>query len=215
MNAMPATATRRLPWQHPRRRQIAAGFGILLLAYAVLFVIALLGGPRIGASFLPLPGGGPDPAAPVAGLQPGQPTQNVAVPHQTTSSPTTTPAATPTAVPTPLLTATDPPEIVRSAGSTFTPYPTRPGETPTPEIVESTGPTHPPVTERPPTAPTTTDPTTDPTTARPTVPPTTDPTTSPTARPTTPTTSPTTPDDPGKPGSIGGFLGKLLHKLGL
>ncbi|WP_427888066.1 hypothetical protein ACQHIV_33525 [Kribbella sp. GL6] len=209
---MSATATRRLPWQHPRRRQIAAGVGILLLAYAVLFFVALLGGPRIGASFLPLPGGGPDPAAPVAGLQPGQPTQNVAVPHQTTSSPTITPATTPTAVPTPLLSATDPPEVVRSAGSTFTPYPTRPGETPTPEIVESTGPTQPPVTERPPTAPTTTAPTTapttGPTTAHPTVPPTTDPT----AHPTTPTTSPTTPDDPG---SIGGFLGKLLHKLGL
>ncbi|GAA1603218.1 MULTISPECIES: hypothetical protein [Kribbella] len=207
---MPATATRRPPWQHPRRRQVAAGVGILLLGYLALFFTALLGGPRIGAPFLPLPGGGPDPATPVAGPQPGQPSQNVAIPHQATSTPATTPAPTPTAVPTPLLSATDPPEVVRSAGSTFTPYPTRPGETPTPEIVESTGPTHPPVTERPPTDPATTVPT-----AQPTASPTADPTRSPTTSPTTPTTSPTTPDDPGKPSSVGGFLGRLLHKLGL
>ncbi|MGZ0150444.1 hypothetical protein ACXJJ3_25525 [Kribbella sp. WER1] len=204
---MPATATRRPPWQHPRRRQVAAGIGVLLLAYAVLFVIALLGGPRIGASFLPLPGGGPDPASPVAGLQPGQSTQTVTVPHQTPSTPAATPTATPTVVPTQLPTATTPPgATVRTAGSTVTPGS---AETPTPEIVESTGPTHPPVTERPPTDPTTTAPT------EPTVPPVPPTTATPTASPTSPTTPPTTPNDPNPPGKIGGFLGRLLHKLGL
>ncbi|HET6743823.1 MAG TPA: hypothetical protein VFH76_33020, partial [Kribbella sp.] len=73
---MPAPASRRSPWQHPRRRrQVATGVGILLLGYLLLVLIALLGGPRIGASFLPLPGGGPEPASPVAAPQPGQPNQ--------------------------------------------------------------------------------------------------------------------------------------------
>jgi hypothetical protein len=206
---MSATASRRSPWQNPRRRrQAATGVGLLLLGYVLLVLIALLGGPRIGAPFLPLPGGPPEPASPIAGLQPGQPTENVAIPHQTTSTPAATPDATPSAgITSPLPTATTPGEPQLPTGSTTTPYPPRPEGTPTPETAETTAPPLPPATRRPPIPPPT--PSTRPT-VDPTAPPTTTPTTSP-----SPTASPTTPDNPGGGGGLGGTLSRLLHKLGL
>jgi hypothetical protein len=190
-----ATAPGRPPWQDPRRlRQVAAGAGALLLLYLVLAFIALVGGPRIGASFLPLPGGGPAPANPVAGLEPSQPTQNVpAIPRGTTPAPGTTPSTSPTALPT----ATTP-----GAGATTAPLPlgTTPCPTPTPgnpttQIVDQFEPTVPVATK-------------------------TQPTSGPTGNPTTstmPSTPPTTPDDPEPPNapSLGGLLGTLLNKLGL
>ncbi|MFF0339747.1 hypothetical protein [Kribbella sp. NPDC004875] len=209
---MSATASRRPPWQHPRRlRQAAAGAGVLLLGYLVLVFVALLGGPRIGASFLPLPGGGPKPAVPIAGPQPGQPSQNLPVGARgTATAAATTPVPTPgaTALPTTLPTATKPGEIRWPAGPPSTPYPTGtpyPTEAPTTQIAETTRPTIPVVTERPPATPTVTPTGRPTTTATPTAPPTS----------TTPSTPPTTPDDPGKPHGLGGLLGSLLDKLGL
>ncbi|WP_371405549.1 hypothetical protein OHA10_08115 [Kribbella sp. NBC_00662] len=206
MRPISATASRRPPWQNPRhRRQAAAGAGVLLLGCLVL-------------AFLGFRSGGPQPASPVAGLEPGRPTQNLpAIPR--TASPT--PGTTPSAVPTTLPTATKPGEIELPSGLTTTGYPVITTGTPTPQIVETTGPTT-VVTERPPTVPPTV-PTTAPTTA-----PSTAPTSAPSDRPTTstpteppptsstPTAPPTTPDDPDHPtGGLGGLLGSLLDKLGL
>ena len=203
-----ATAPGRPPWQDPRRlRQVATGAGVLLLLYLVLAFVAFLGGPRIGASFLPLPGGGPDPASPVAGLEPSQPTQNVpAIPRGSTPAPGATPTTSPTALPT---------ATVPGAGATTAPVP--PGTTswstatpgnPTTQIVDQFDPTTPVATQTPPTS-TTTAPT-----SRPTSGPTSNPTTPPPTS-TTPTTPPTTPNDPDQPGGLGGILGALLDKLGL
>ena len=199
---MSATASRRPPWQNPRRRrQAAAGAGVLLLGCLVLV-------------FLAVEGRGPHPADPIAGLEPGRPTQKVpAAPRTTTPTPGTTPT---TAVPTLLPTATKPGEIQPTAGVTSTSYPMLTQGTSTPQIVERTAPTTPGVTEKPPTLPTappthqttvpTTAPTKPPTTARPTTPPPTS---------ATPTAPPTTPNDPDHPGLLGGLLGGLLDKLGL
>ena len=213
MKPTSAQAARRSLWQNPqRRRQVGASAGVLVLLYVVLFLTALAGGPRIGASFLPLPGGGgPDPASPVAGLEPGQPTQSVpAIPRGTTATPTS-PGTTP---PTPLPTATTP-----GAGATTPPAPvgTTPYRTPTPgspttQIVDRIEPSIPVATKIPPARPTepppATAPTTQPTTSNsPTPPPTS----------TTPSTPPTTPENPDPPDSpsLGGLLGALLNKLGL
>jgi hypothetical protein len=203
-----AEAARRPPWQNPQRlRQVAAGAGVLLLLYVVLFLTALAGGPRIGASFLPLPGGGPDPASPVAGLEPGQPTQNVpAIPRGTTP----TPGSPVTAPPTPLPTATTPGSGATTAlvpGAT-TPCPTPTPGQPTTQIVDRIEPTIPGATKTPPASTTEPHPPTGPTTA----PPGTQPTSPPTS--TTPTTPPTTTENPDPP-SLGGLLNTLLNKLGL
>ncbi|GAA2840331.1 hypothetical protein [Kribbella solani] len=205
MNLISATASRRSPWQNPRRlRQVAAGVGVLLLGYLVLVLVALLGGPRIGAGFLPLPGGGggPEPVSPVAGLQAGQPTENLPrIPHTPTPTPApsmlpvATPGVLPSAVPTQLPGATTPGTRPADAATT-----------PTPEIVESKEPTIPVVTATPPVVPPT-QPTSGPDSPRPTAQPT-DSTTTPTVTPTTPSTPPSRPDH-------GGFLAKLLRKLGL
>jgi hypothetical protein len=56
-------------------RRVAALVAAPVGGYAVLLLISLLGGPRIGAPFIPLPGGGGgvEAAAPVAGpLSPGE-----------------------------------------------------------------------------------------------------------------------------------------------
>jgi hypothetical protein len=203
---MSATGVRRPPWQNPRRlRQVATGAAVLLLLYLVLVFIAFLGGPRIGASFLPLPGGGPDPASPVAGLEPGQPTQNIpAIPRGTTSSPT--PGATPTgitATASPLPQATTPGVTTTGRpGDPATPCPTTtPTDQSTPQIVDTYDPTIPTATQTPPTRTTPS--------APPTVTPSGPPPTS-----STPTTPPTTPEPPDQP-SLGGLLGTLLNKLGL
>ncbi|WP_432883330.1 hypothetical protein ACQPYH_41470 [Kribbella sp. CA-245084] len=207
MRPIPATASRRPPWQNPRRRrQAAAGVGVLLLG---CFVLALL-------SFWSR---GPQPASPVAGIEPGRPTQNLpAIPR--TASPSS--GTTPTAVPTQLPTAIKPGETLLPTGLTTTGYPAITGGTPTPQVVDTTGPTT-VVTERPPTVPPTA-PTTVPSahpSSRPTSVPSERPTTStPTEPPptsSTPTSPPTTPDDPDQPGGggLGGLLGGLLDKLGL
>lgn len=196
---MAATAPRRPPWQDPRRRrQAAAGTGVLLVGCCVL-------------AYLGVRAGGPQPADPVAGLEPGRPTQNLpAIPR--TASPT--PGTTPSAVPTQLPTATKPGEIRLPTGLTTTGYPAIPAGTPTPQIVETTGAPTTPVTERPPTVPPTA-PTSGPTS---TPSPTPSTPTEPPPTSTTPTTPPTTPNDPDHPGSgggLGGLLSSLLDKLGL
>ncbi|MFD3402600.1 hypothetical protein ACFWUU_18085 [Kribbella sp. NPDC058693] len=202
MRPISATASRRPPWQNPRRRrQAAAGAGVLLLGCLVL-------------AYLGYRSGGPQPASPVAGLEPGRPTQNLpAIPR--TASPTV--GTTPSAVPTSLPTATKPGEIQVPTGLTTTGYPLITTGTPTPQVVESTGPTA-PVTERPPTAPPTA-PSTAPTggpTSTPSSRPTTSTPTEPPPTSSTPTAPPTTPDDPDRPdGGLGGLLGSLLDKLGL
>jgi hypothetical protein len=212
----PAPANRP-PWQNSAHwRRLTVAVGVLLLLYAVLFLTALVGGPRIGASFLPLPGGGPDPASPVAGLEPGQPTQNLPAipPSSTTTSSTTPPPAAVTTAPTPLPTATTPSSAVSPplvVGSTPWPKPTTPVD-PTTQIVEQLKPSPPVVTKTPP-PPTRTTTAPPPTTTKPTRPPTTPPPTS-----TTPTTPPTTPHNPPPPPGdtgLGGLLGGLLDVLGL
>jgi hypothetical protein len=206
-------ADRRPPWQNRQRlRQAALAAGALLGLYAVLVMIALLGGPRIGASFLPLPGGGPDPANPVAGLEPSTrlPTTGPTVPRgsetpvppvpPTPGHTTTLPPATATTVP-----ATGQP----TDGQPSTPCPTT---APVPQLVDHEEPTNPPATKVPP-KPTAT--ASDPT-SQPTKPPaTTDP--SPTTDP-PPTTNPPPPDepeDPDQPGLVGGLLDTILDTIGL
>ncbi|WP_406050371.1 hypothetical protein [Kribbella sp. NBC_00889] len=214
MRPIAAVAARRPPWQNPQRlRQVAGVAGALLLLYLVLVLVALLGGPRLGASFLPLPGGGPDPANPVAGLQPSQPTKNVpTIPGGSSPTPGATLASTP------LPPATTPEETTGTGNSVVdsgvkTPSPTEVVK-PSQQVVDQYDPTTPVGTKRPPTH--TTAPPPDPTTDPP------DTTTSP--PPTTPDDPPTTPDDPGTqdpdpdpdpPLTLGGLLGGLLHTLGL
>ncbi|MFI5690892.1 hypothetical protein ACIA58_03545 [Kribbella sp. NPDC051586] len=211
MKPISATASRRPPWQNPRhRRQAVAGLVVLLLGCLVLVLLGIWGR-------------GPEPASPVAGLQPGQPTQNVpAIPRTATP----TPGATPTVLPTQLPTATTPGGIQVSTGHPTAPYSTLAPATPVPQIAETTGPTT-SVTRRPPTVPPTVPPTAPPT--APTTVPSHRPTTTPSGHPTkstpteppptstTPTSPPTTPDDPDHPGGGGlvGLLGSLLDKLGL
>ncbi|MFI7066405.1 hypothetical protein ACIBL3_35790 [Kribbella sp. NPDC050124] len=204
-----SAAIARPPWQNRQRlRQARFAAGGLLLLYAVLVLIALLGGPRIGAAFLPLPGGGPEPANPVAGLEPTRiPTSGPTVPR---GSETPVPTQPPTPGETPPLpsTTTTAPVGVPTDGQ----QPATPGLTPkpTPELVDHQESTQPPATKLPP-KPTTTTTTGNPTT-QPTQPPTTnDP------PPTTPTDPPTTPNDPEDPDppTLGGVLTAILDKLGL
>jgi len=196
-----------------RLRRLAVTGGTLLLLYGVLAVIAALGGPRIGAPVLPLPGGGPDPASPVAGLQPVRPTQSVpAIPHGTTSA-TPTPGVTPENG-TPLPPATTSAVTVAGPVDQATPCPTpTPGES-TPQLAEEYDPTVPVTTRTPPSRPaaTTTDPE-QPSTSRPTGDPTTPPQSTP--PPTDPSTPPDSPLPPGHDQSLRGILGALLGKLGL
>jgi len=136
-------AHRRPPWQDPQRlRQLAAVSGALVLLYAVLVIIALLGGPRIGAPFLPLPGGGPEPANPVAGLQPAQATTEA----QTIPRGSETPPAT-TALATPLPPATTPPATGYPTGY---PYDATP---PTSQVVDGRPTILPPNPQTPPPPP--------------------------------------------------------------
>jgi hypothetical protein len=215
-----AAADRLPPWQNPARlRQFAGTVGLLGLLYGVLAVIALLGGPRIGASFLPLPGGGPDPAGPVAGLQPGRPTQNIpTIPHATTS-PTPSPVVPPPS--TPLPTATIPGVTVAGQVRTpATPCPTATPGDPTAQLADEYNPTIPVATKTPPSRPTTTTDPQRPPTSKPTDDPATPPptTTPPSDPPSTPDDPPPPPDDPPPPPdgpSLGGLLGALLDKLGL
>jgi len=196
-----ATASRRPPWQNPRRRrQAAAGAGLVLLGCLVLGLLSFWSR-------------GPQPASPVAGIEPGRPTQNLpAIPR--TAAPST--GTTPSAVPTQLPTATKPGEIQLPTGLTTTGYPAITAGTPTPQILETTGPTT-VVTERPPTVPPTVPPTAATTlpNAHPTTVPSERPTTStPTEPPPTSSTPTSPPDHPGG-GGLGGLLGGLLDKLGL
>ncbi len=209
----PSVAAHRSPWlTRQRLRQAALAAGALLGLYAVLVLIALLGGPRIGASFLPLPGGGPDPATPVAGLEPSRiPTSGPTIPRGSETP-------VPTVPPTPGRTTTLPPATTTGpvavtgqptdGRSATTPCPTT---KPVPEQVDQEEPTIPPATKVPP-QPTTTTTTSDPTT-QPTKPPATnDP------PPTTPTNPPTTPDEPEEPdhpGLVGGLLDTILDTIGL
>ncbi|MEV4265979.1 hypothetical protein [Kribbella sp. NPDC049584] len=204
MKPISATASRRPPWQNPRRRrQAAAGACLLLLGCLVLVLLGFWGR-------------GPQPASPVAGIEPGRPTQNLpAIPRTAVPSSGTTPSAVPTQLPT----ATKPGEVQLPTGLTTTGYRAITAGTPTPQILETTGPTT-VVTERPPTVPPTVPPTAATTlpSAHPTTVPSRRPTTStPTEPPptsSTPTSPPTTPDPPGG-GGLGGLLGGLLDKLGL
>lgn len=194
-------------WQNSRRlRQAAYAAGALLLLYAVLVVIALFGGPRIGASFLPLPGGGPDPANPVAGLEPSQlPTSGPTVPRGSETPVPTTPPTPGQTVTLPPATTTTAPIVGQTTDGQTTPCPTT---KPVPQVVDHEDPTVPPATKVPP-KPTTTVP--DPTTTQP--PSTTNP------PPTTPTNPPPpppdNPEDPDQPGLVGGLLDTILNTIGL
>jgi hypothetical protein len=189
-------------------KQVAAGAALLGLTYALLAVVALLGGPR--PDFLPLPGGGPQPAAPVAGLSPGR-SGGQSIPNLPDS-----PSATPTPG-VPSTPSTELPPATTTEG--YVPpnwqVTTTPSSlTPTPQLVEQTQqPPVAPVTELPPVPPTSLPPV-DPTVPTSTHP--TQPTSQPTSRPTsTPTTTPSDPGNPSHHDGLKGVLGKLLDGLGL
>lgn len=210
------SAAHRQPWLNRQRlRQAAIAAGALLGLYAVLVLIALVGGPRIGASFLPLPGGGPDPASPVAGLEPSRiPTSGPTIPRGSETP-------VPTVPPTPGHTTTLPPATttgpVTTTGQPIDGNPTTPCPTtakPVPQVVDHEDPTVPPATRVPPkpTA-TTSNPTSDPTTQQPTKPPVTnDP---PPTTPSNPPPPPDEPEEPDHPGLVGGLLDTILDTIGL
>ena len=206
----PSAADRRPPWQNSQRlRQAAYAAGALLLLYAVLVVIALLGGPRIGASFLPLPGGGPDPANPVAGLEPSQiPTSGPTIPRGSETPVPTVPPTPGQTVTLPPATTTTAPVAAQTTDGQTTPCPTT---KPVPQVVDQEEQTVPPATKVPPKPTTTTVP--DPTT-QPTKPPATTkpPPTTPTNPPPPP---PDEPEDPEQPGLVGGLLDTILGTIGL
>jgi hypothetical protein len=208
----PSVAAHRSPWlTRQRLRQAALAAGALLGLYAVLVLVALLGGPRIGDSFLPLPGCGPDPATPVAGLEPSRiPTSGPTIPRGSETP-------VPTLPPTPGRTATLPPATttgpVAATGHPTDGQPSTPCPTtqPVPEQVDHEEPTIPPATKVPP-EPTTTTTTSDPTT-QPTKPPVTnDP---PPTTPTNPPPPPDEPEEPDDPGLVGGLLDVILGTIGL
>ena len=147
-----SSAARRPPWQNRQRlRQAALAAGALLGLYAVLVMIALLGGPRIGASFLPLPGGGPDPANPVAGLEP-----STRLPTSVPTVPRGSETPVPTVPPTPGHTTTLPPATATTVPATGQPTDGRQAATPcpttkpAPQLVDHQDPTVPPATKVPP-----------------------------------------------------------------
>ncbi|TCN40181.1 hypothetical protein EV644_106109 [Kribbella orskensis] len=75
---------------------VAAPAGV----YAVLVSVSLLGGPRLGAPLIPLPGGGVDATSPIAGPQPSRlPAKNFPSIPPEVSNPTVPPAVLPTVAP--------------------------------------------------------------------------------------------------------------------
>ncbi|TCO30406.1 hypothetical protein EV652_105400 [Kribbella steppae] len=211
-----SAADRRPPWlTRQRLRQAARAAGALLGLYAVLVGIALFGGPRIGDSFLPLPGGGPDPATPVAGLEPSRiPTSGPTIPRGSETP-------VPTVPPTPGRTTTLPPATTVgpvTAQPTDGRQPTsRPTTAPVPQLVEHDEPTVPPATKVPPKPTVTASDLTRPpaTTTKP--PATTQPpvTTNPPPPTTNPPPPPDEPEEPDEPGLVGGLLDTILDTIGL
>lgn len=159
-------------------RRIAAVVAAPVGVYAVLLLVSLLGGPRIGAPLIPLPGpDGPEAATPVAGpLNPAQPTDGLpSIPPEPTPAPSTPPkTGTPAETDRPCQAGTGRPEElcrpIRPSGTitlafghpSRTTPPMEPVE-PTPGVVERSGPSMPPATKTPPVPPTTTPPGTPPT----------------------------------------------------
>ncbi|WBQ06022.1 hypothetical protein [Kribbella sp. CA-293567] len=216
---------------------VAASLGV----YAVLVVVSLLGGPRLGAPLIPLPGGGPGvrAAAPVPGeLTRGDDSDNLpSIPPQVTAVPSVPPMSTgpvdetgqpqpygwplvtnaPSAGPTSTTTSTpgDPGIGEPSRGPAERPLPSVPGATKQPPV--PAGPTGTPQTSAMPQTPdgTPTNPTdpTDPTDPTgPTDP--TDPTDpSSTPEPTPPTETPTEPPAPPESPSVVDALLDLVDDL--
>lgn len=184
-------------------RRIAVFAAAPLGLYAALVVVSLLGGPRIGAPFIPLPGADkPGPVSPVAGVPLTGQAMEVFPPiprHSPTPSPLT---STPT--------MDGPDQLVEpttAAGSptlTVTPTPTTAPTTiiepddrrsiapPSTWPVDRPDPSKPPVTRTPP-----------PPTAHPT----------PTSPQSTPTEPPGDPDEPDQP-TLTDTLRNLLRSLG-
>jgi hypothetical protein len=188
-------ADRRRPWQKREGlRRIAVLTAAPLALYALLVIISLLGGPRIGSPLIPLPNhGGVDAVGPVAGApRTGRPT-NVFPPIPADQP--TTPAAT-TPPPTPLRQSSEPTPAASTAQS-----PTSTAGPQSPRTVDE--PTWPRATasQSPPTNP-------------PTDPPLTTPPPRPTPPPPTSSEPPGNPDDP-QPQTLADTLLALLHQLGL
>jgi hypothetical protein len=191
-------ADRRRPWQKREGlRRIAVFIAAPTGLYALLVLISLLGGPRIGSSLIPLPNpGGVSVVSPVAGPPASrQPTRA----YPPVSLESVTPAPKPT---TPSPGEPRDPGAAKSTGlapgSTTTPqgpqtteqpaWQRTPGDRPAPTNRATTAPTDPPATTTPP--------------PRPTPP------------PTTPSDLPGNPDNP-QPPTLADTLVALLHQLGL
>jgi hypothetical protein len=170
-------ADRRRPWlKREGFRRIAVLIAAPVGLYAVLVLVSLLGGPRIGAPLIPLPGGGADATSPVAGQQPGQRPTEV-FPPIPSGGPTPSRPVPPSSA----LTTQLPSSVEPSTGQSDDQAPASTAEAkaagkPSPRIGERPGPSLPPATKTPP-----------------------GPTTDPTLPPVTPSDPPTTPDKPDNP----------------
>ncbi|WP_157630320.1 hypothetical protein [Kribbella catacumbae] len=178
-------------------RRVVVAVAVPVGVYAVLLVISLLGGPRIGAPWIPLPGGGGvEAATPVIGPPlPGEAGETLpSIPHE----------ATPTPSPPPLSSA--PPDEKGQPGqppatsgpvdghpSTAASLPAEPSAVePTPGVAERRNPSMPPATKTP------------------SAPPPTDPPGTPS---TPPTVTPSEPPDQPKPPTLADTLLVLLGVL--
>ncbi|WP_328330252.1 hypothetical protein OHA70_08255 [Kribbella sp. NBC_00382] len=155
-------------------RRVAVVVAVPVGVYAVLFLVSVLGGPRIGAPLIPLPGGGgPEAAEPVAGPmrsgEPGQPLPPVPVGQTPPVSPRETElpclpgpdqacraAKPPVGGPTKAPTDGSPEEPRATAGPTSGPTGgTRHPLKPVPSVAERPLPSMPPATKTPPRPPAT------------------------------------------------------------
>ena len=204
-------ADRRLPWlKREGFRRTAALIAAPLGLYALLVVISLLGGPRIGAPLIPLPGAGADVTSPVAGQQPGQLPSRVLppIPPDTSASASATTTTPSSAASTPLP-STPPTEELLPVGTDDLkgqpgPYPGISSSHP-PRVVEQPGTSRPPATKKPPVRTSHPNPTVTTTAPKPSDPPTTP-------------DEPENPVDPGEPEqpepqTLGGVLHDILGLL--
>ncbi|TCM51475.1 hypothetical protein [Kribbella sp. VKM Ac-2568] len=200
-----------------RKREGLRRIAVLVVApagvYAVLVSVSLLGGPRLGAPLIPLPGaGGVDATSPIAGPQPSRlPAKNFPPIPPEVSNPTVPPAVLPTVAPSTTGQSTgDRSTTGRSADD-----PSTSGRWNERSVADSRGrvpgatdlPAEPQVPGR-----STTNPAEHP---DPSIPPTTKtppPTTDPPPPPDTPSNPPDNPDEPDQPSLTDALLG-LLDKI--